>query len=113
MNSDAHTRGRGAGFNPANRFESLSVEPESDWDPAEDRPVRTQFLRDLSQSIISYNDSPDIPGLNEEEIQALLHVAAGAGPVLPAMLSFTGRSPSVLFSGSGSNAPCPSGRRKC
>jgi len=61
MNSDAHTHGRGAGFNPANRFESLSVEPEPDWDPAEDRPVRTQFLRDLSQTILSYNDSPDIP----------------------------------------------------
>jgi len=61
MNSDAHTHGRGAGFNPANRFEALTVEPESEWDPAEDRPLRTQFLRDLSQSIISYNDSPDIP----------------------------------------------------
>ncbi len=61
MNCDAHAHGRGAGFNPANRFESLTVEPEPDGDPAEERPLRTQFLRDLSQSIISYNDSPDIP----------------------------------------------------
>lgn len=61
MNSDGHTPGRGAGFNPANRFESFTVEPEPDWDPAEDHPLRTQFLRDASQSIISYNDSPDLP----------------------------------------------------
>jgi DNA repair photolyase len=61
MNNDVHTHGRGAGFNPANRFEALTVEPDPDWDPAEDRPLRTQFLRDRSQSIISYNDSPDIP----------------------------------------------------
>jgi DNA repair photolyase len=53
--------GRGAGFNPANRFEALSVEPDVDWDPSEERPLRTQFLRDLSQTIISYNESPDIP----------------------------------------------------
>ena len=53
--------GRGAGFNPANRFEPIAVEPDPDWDPAEERPLRTQFLRDLSQTVISYNDSPDIP----------------------------------------------------
>ena len=54
-------RGRGAGANPSNRFEAITVEPDEDWDPREDRPVRTQFLKDLSQSIITYNNSPDIP----------------------------------------------------
>jgi DNA repair photolyase len=54
-------RGRGAGCNPPNRFEKIRMERDDDWDPAEDPSPRTQFLRDLSQSIISYNDSPDIP----------------------------------------------------
>lgn len=53
--------GRGTAFNPANRFEALHVEPDPEWDASEERPLRTQFLRDLSQTIITYNDSPDIP----------------------------------------------------
>jgi len=53
-------RGRGAGANPANRFEKLSFERDEDWDPADEPAVRTQFLRDSSQSIITYNNSPDI-----------------------------------------------------
>jgi DNA repair photolyase len=53
-------RGRGAGGNPPNRFEQISVQPDADWNPEEDPAPRTQFLRDLSQSIITYNDSPDI-----------------------------------------------------
>jgi DNA repair photolyase len=54
-------RGRGATINPANRFEALHYEME-DWceQDAEPRPVRTQFFRDDSQSIISYNNSPDV-----------------------------------------------------
>ena len=54
-------RGRGASSNPANRFQSIALERDADWDPAEDPTPRTQFYRDLSQSIITYNDSPDIP----------------------------------------------------
>lgn len=54
-------RGRGAGGNPPNRFEKIHVERDADRDPAEDPSPKTQFLRDLSQSIITYNDSPDIP----------------------------------------------------
>jgi DNA repair photolyase len=54
-------RGRGAAANPPNRFEHLRLERDADWNPAEDPSPKTQFLRDLSQSIISYNDSPDIP----------------------------------------------------
>ncbi|MGE3312483.1 MAG: PA0069 family radical SAM protein [Limisphaerales bacterium] len=57
------TRGRGTGLQPANRFESLHWEPdpESDLDPAEERPRTTQYLKDLSVSVVSRNESPDIP----------------------------------------------------
>ena len=54
-------RGRGAASNPPNRFERLVLERDEDWNPAEDPSPKTQFLRDLSQTIITYNDSPDIP----------------------------------------------------
>lgn len=52
--------GRGATFDPPNRFAKLHfvAEPGS---AGEDSPgVRTQFLRDDSQSIITKNNSPDI-----------------------------------------------------
>jgi len=52
--------GRGAGGNPPNRFERIRLERGADWDPEEDPSPKTQFLRDLSQTVISYNDSPDI-----------------------------------------------------
>ncbi|HWW00768.1 MAG TPA: PA0069 family radical SAM protein [Candidatus Acidoferrum sp.] len=54
-------RGRGAVTNPPNRFERISLERDADWNPEDDPAPKTQFLRDLSQSIISYNDSPDLP----------------------------------------------------
>jgi len=53
--------GRGSANNPPNRFETIHLAPDPDWDPAEDASPKTQFLRDHSQSIITYNDSPDIP----------------------------------------------------
>ncbi len=52
----ARPRGRGAGDNPANRFTRIQV--------VHDRPpdrVPTVFLRDTSRTIISRNESPDIP----------------------------------------------------
>jgi DNA repair photolyase len=52
--------GRGAASNPANRFEKISLERDADWNPEEDAAPRTQFLRDLSQTALTYNDSPDI-----------------------------------------------------
>lgn len=54
------TRGRGAVSNPKNRFDKLEyiADPDEDWEP---RPLRTVFLKDDTQSIITYNDSPDIP----------------------------------------------------
>ncbi len=54
-------RGRGANINPANRFEALRYEMEDWCEPnPEAHPIRTQFFRDDSQSIISYNNSPDV-----------------------------------------------------
>ena len=60
-------RGRGAADNPTNRFESISRIPLPDYDPSEDPAPTTQFFHDRSQSILTKNDSPDIPftyGLN-------------------------------------------------
>ena len=54
-------RGRGAASNPPNRFERIRLERDPEWDPTEDVAPRTQLLRDLSQTIITCNDSPDIP----------------------------------------------------
>ncbi|MGE0615532.1 MAG: PA0069 family radical SAM protein [Bacteriovoracia bacterium] len=62
-------RGRGASENIPNRFEKIAVslDPESVVDPSSEssdsgskRPVRTQFLKDHSRTILSTNDSPDI-----------------------------------------------------
>jgi DNA repair photolyase len=51
--------GRGAGSNPANRFETLEVELEvQPW--AESGRVETRYLRDSSRSVISTNSSPDV-----------------------------------------------------
>ncbi len=56
--------GRGAGFNPPNRFESQRLELEPGAlldDDGQPLPLRTQFFRDDTKSIVSWNDSPDIP----------------------------------------------------
>jgi len=53
--------GRGATISPANRFEALRYELDDGCEhETEARPVKTQFFRDDSQSIISYNNSPDL-----------------------------------------------------
>ncbi len=61
----AHARGRGAQENPRNRFESLGAVPDFEQLPTEDlmapRRVDTVFIPDVSQSVISHNDSPDLP----------------------------------------------------
>jgi DNA repair photolyase len=59
--------GRGAGVNPPNRFEQLQVAPDPDAPPEERPHPRTQFFFDASETILSRNDSPDVPftfGLN-------------------------------------------------
>ena len=50
-------RGRAAASNPANRFERIEVELE---EPGPEK-VETIYLRDTSRSVLSYNESPDVP----------------------------------------------------
>lgn len=59
----ARTPGRGAGTNPANRFDRLTAEAASDgWDIAEDRPLLATEVRiERPRRIITYNSSPDVP----------------------------------------------------
>lgn len=63
--SHSSAKGRGTPMNPANRFES--IETRTDWDHLsadEDyggSSVPTEYLPDDSRSIVSTNDSPDIP----------------------------------------------------
>ena len=54
-------RGRGAADNPAGRFEPMVYDPDPDMPPDEQPAPQTQFFRDSSRSLITYNDSPDIP----------------------------------------------------
>ena len=59
--------GRGAHTNPPNRFEPLMLEPDPDCPPEERPHPRTQFFFDASESLLTRNDSPDLPftfGLN-------------------------------------------------
>lgn len=60
MDASTPWKGRGAGLNPANRFEAIHLEREADWDPAEDPAPRTLFFRDATASLIVRNDSPDV-----------------------------------------------------
>lgn len=55
-------KGRAAGRNTANRFETLHLDPdplEPDDEDFRDR-VPTQYLHDTSKSILAENDSPDV-----------------------------------------------------
>jgi DNA repair photolyase len=54
-------RGRGTLLNPSSRFDRLSVEPDPDAPADDESAPRTEFLRDTSRSLITRNDSPDIP----------------------------------------------------
>jgi DNA repair photolyase len=60
-------KGRGAGGNPPNRFETRWHErdPEADdpdlADPDANPTPATEFLADATRSIIARNDSPDVP----------------------------------------------------
>ena len=66
MSDSAHNtptqRSRGAISNPANRFESLAYENDADGTgDFEPSLVRTEFYRDATQSVLTRNDSPDVP----------------------------------------------------
>lgn len=59
-------KGRGAADNPANRFERIVYSRDDtwiddDWAAPDDARPATEFLIDRSRSVISYNDSPDVP----------------------------------------------------
>lgn len=65
-------KARGATDNPVGRFEKLDIDvnqsDRADWpgDPEdfEHTPLKTQFFRDRSKSVLVHNDSPDIgPGV--------------------------------------------------
>lgn len=65
LRSETSIPGRGTGQNPSGRFESIrrSVDAETfdeTFDPDASGP-RTEVLRDTSRTILSRNDSPDIP----------------------------------------------------
>jgi DNA repair photolyase len=58
---EIHRKGRGAGRNPANRFERLSTELDlGALDEEERRAVPTLFLTDATKSVLSENKSPDV-----------------------------------------------------
>ncbi|HYM59448.1 MAG TPA: PA0069 family radical SAM protein [Thermoanaerobaculia bacterium] len=56
---DHPIHGRGASWNPQNRFERLEyvLDDEAERDPG---APRTIYLRDPSRTIIAFNDSPDV-----------------------------------------------------
>jgi DNA repair photolyase len=56
--------GRGASTNTPNRFEAVRIELEPDAlvdDDGAPLPLRTQFFRDDTRTMLTWNDSPDIP----------------------------------------------------
>ena len=67
MRRESSNTGRGAAFNPPNRFESIVVEKTPEdlaeyfIDPEPDRNILTRFYVDHTKSILAKNDSPDIP----------------------------------------------------
>lgn len=61
---DGFCKGRGAVGNPDNRYSAFSREDFDDgWDTLAEplTPLKTSLFVDASKSVISYNDSPDVP----------------------------------------------------
>src|ERR1043165_587427 len=54
------TKGRGASYNPANRFELLFTEKDVEWDPSEGPAVKTEYFKDFTKDILSVSNSPDM-----------------------------------------------------
>src|SRR5258708_6510127 len=52
--------GRGAVGNPANRFEKIDYVRDPDDEHPDDPAPTTVFLKDVSKTVLSRNDSPDI-----------------------------------------------------
>jgi DNA repair photolyase len=62
MTTAVPVHGRGAGSNPANRFEKLHFEADADAEAGAEvqSAPGTQFLKDKTVSILAHNDSPDV-----------------------------------------------------
>ncbi len=60
LRDDETIQGRGAWWNPENRFETRSMEYEGEDVPEGDKRVPTTYLEDTSKSILTFNDSPDV-----------------------------------------------------
>jgi DNA repair photolyase len=60
-------RGRASGFNPANKYERLTVDPfdidlaPENYEEEAERAIPTEYFVDSSKSVLSKNDSPDVP----------------------------------------------------
>ncbi|MEQ9105249.1 MAG: PA0069 family radical SAM protein [Rhodothermales bacterium] len=62
MAEHIHRRGRGAALNPANPYERFHLEEDpAELDEKERRAIPTTFHTDASRTILSRNDSPDVP----------------------------------------------------
>jgi DNA repair photolyase len=61
MSSPVAPRRRGALGNPPPRFERLAVVPDPDAEAPDPDLTATEYYRDASRSVISRNDSPDVP----------------------------------------------------
>ncbi len=55
-------KGRGAAFDPPNRFEKIHLEKDPEFleEDFEQGPLPTEVFKEKARSIISYNDSPDV-----------------------------------------------------
>jgi DNA repair photolyase len=53
--------GRGSQINPPNRFTQIDFEDDPEYQDDDESTVRTQYFADDSKSIVSENDSPDVP----------------------------------------------------
>lgn len=62
--SEHDVHGRGTSLNPVNRFDQIIIEADLESDEAQDpseKRIATQYFRDVSKTIITTNDSPDVP----------------------------------------------------
>lgn len=59
---DKPIRGRGAQSNPVNRFAEIrrEMDPSANYEESDFDPPQTRYYIDHSQSLITYNDSPDL-----------------------------------------------------
>ncbi len=53
--------GRGSHFNPPNRFAPQHYDAEDEGPDPDETATKTQYFPDHSRTIITENDSPDIP----------------------------------------------------